>query len=358
MTFLILYFLIALVFSFFCSIAEAVLLSVRPTFVAALERGNARGVASLKTLKSNLDRPLAAILSLNTVAHTVGAVGVGAEAAALYGSQYVGVASAIMTLLILVVSEIIPKSLGATYWPRLALPLAPAIVGLTHVLAPFVWLAGKITKLFGKGHGSAFTFSRDEFEAMAEIGVREGAIDEGELRIVTNLMRLEVLNVTEIMTPRAVIQTVPEDMTVQAFYHDVAKVTPFSRLPIHADHPDEITGYILKSDLLIAQAGDQFNRRLKEFKRTLPALPHTLSVSDAFDHMVRGRMQIALLVDEYGTVKGLLTLEDILETLIGLEVTDELDTVEDMRVLARHRWHDRMTALGIDPDKFNNNNNR
>ncbi len=354
MTFLILYFLIALVFSFFCSIAEAVLLSVRPTFVAALERRNATGAQSLKRLRSDLDRPLAAILSLNTVAHTVGAVGVGAEAAALYGSQYVGVASAIMTLVILVVSEIIPKSLGAAYWDKLATTLAPIILVLTYILAPFVWLAGLITRLLGSGHASAFTFTRDEFEAMAEIGADSGKIDANELRIVTNLMRLGALSADEIMTPRAVIQMASEDLTVQEFYTQLAETTPFSRLPVYADDPDEVTGYVLKNDLLMAQAGDQFDRRLHEFRRILPAFSHQLSVSDIFDRMVHGKHHIALLVDEYGTVKGLVTLEDILETLIGLEVTDELDTVEDMRAVARNRWRERMAALGVQTDHLEN----
>ncbi len=351
MTLLIIYLLIALLVSFFCSIAEAVLLSVRPAFVNARLKQNARGAHSLEQLINNLDRPLAAILTLNTVAHTVGAVGVGAQATLVFGNEYVGLSSALLTLLILVFSEIIPKTLGAAYWPVLAGWLGPVIAWLTWLLSPFVWLSQKLTQLIARDGSSAFNFSRDEFEAMAEIGAEEGHIDAQELEIVSNLMRLRLLTVSDIMTPRTVMFLAAADMRVDEYFSENAK-KPFSRIPVYEDHRDDITGYVLRNDLFAAQAKDQFDRRLSEFKRTCLAVPEQLSASDLFEQLLRERTHIAFVVDEYGSVQGLVTQEDVMETLFGLEITDESDTVEDMRALARKRWRERMQTFGVSPDNL------
>ncbi len=347
MTLLIIYLLIALLVSFFCSIAEAVLLSVRPSFVNAKLKQRTAGARSLQELINNLDRPLAAILTLNTVAHTVGAVGVGAQATLVFGNDYVGLSSALLTLLILVFSEIIPKTLGAAYWHVLAGWLAPMIAWLTWLFSPFVWFSQKLTRLLAPGGTSAFTFSRDEFKAMAEIGAEAGHIDDQELEIVTNLMRLRMLSVRDIMTPRTVMFLAPDDMTVKEYFHQYAG-KPFSRIPVYTGNRDDISGYVLKYDLFEAQAKDQFDRRLREFKRNCLAVPEQLAASDMFEQLIRERTHIAFVVDEYGSVQGLVTQEDVLETLIGLEITDESDTVDDMRALARKHWRERVTALGVD----------
>lgn len=350
MTLLIVYLLLAICVSFFCSIAEAVLLSVRPSYVAVLEREGRGSARTLHKLRANLDRPLAAILTANTIAHTVGAAGVGAQAAVLFGSRYLGVTSAVLTLLILVFSEIIPKTLGATHWKRLAPGVALLVEGLTRALFPFVWLSEKITRLLARG-GGGVTFSRDEMEAMAEIGASEGLLDEKELAIVHNLMRLRRLTVRDIMTPRPVVFSVPATMTVAAFFARHARV-PFSRIPLHGAGKDEITGYVLKSDLLMAQAQDRFDVPLTDFRREFLLLPDLLSASRCFDRLMHEKLHIALVIDEYGAMRGLVTLEDIVETLIGLEIIDESDRVEDMRALARQRWRERMQAIGIDPDNI------
>lgn len=351
MTLLIIYLLIALLVSFFCSIAEAVLLSVRPAFVNARLKQNKAGARALQRLISNLDRPLAAILSLNTLAHTVGAVGVGAQATMVFGNQYVGISSAVLTLLILIFSEIIPKTLGAAYWPVLAGWLAPVIAWLTWLFAPLVWLSRKLTRLLAPGGASAFTFSRDEFEAMAELGAEEGHIDQQELEIVSNLMRLRLLSVRDIMTPRTVVFMAPADMTVQEYFSQYAD-KPFSRIPVYAGDRDEITGYVLKNDLFAAQAMDQFDRKLEDFKRTCLAVPELLPASDLFEQLIRERTHVAFVVDEYGSVQGLVTQEDVVETLVGLDITDESDTVDSMRALARKRWRERIMALGVEPDEL------
>lgn len=349
MSMLIFYLLIALVFSFFCSLSEAVLLSVRPAFVTALENRGVKGATRLRALKSDLDRPLAAILSLNTIAHTVGAAGVGAQASLVFGSAYLGLTSAVLTLLILVLSEIIPKSLGTAYWQQLAPTIGMILSGLTRIMAPFVWFARMITRFVVPEGASAFNFSRDEFAAMAEIGAETGHIDEKELKIVGNLMRLRALSIRDVMTPRPVIFMMPADMMVGDFFAEHAAV-PFSRIPVFGENRDEVTGYVLKSDLLVAQAHDQFGRALREFERPWLVLADFHSVSEVFDRLIHEKAHIALVVDEYGTVQGLVTLEDIVETLIGLEITDELDTIEDMRLLAQGRWKERIAALGIDPN--------
>lgn len=349
MLLLFLFLALAIVVSFLCSIAEAVLLSVRPSYVAALKRKGRPGAKALEQLQNNLDRPLAAILILNTVAHTVGAAGVGAQAATVFGSNYLAVTSAVLTLLILVLSEIIPKTLGATLWQRLAPATAMALVGLTKLLLPLVWLSEKLTKLISPNKGAAF--SREEMTAMAQIGVKEGLLDDKEQVIVGNLMRLHKLAVTDIMTPRAVMFMADKQLTVGEFLKEHA-TNPFTRIPIFGKSRDDVIGYVLKQELFMAHARNDNDKLLKCFKRKLPLLPDSLNASHAFDKLMRERSHIALIFDKFGSVKGLLTLEDVMETLIGLEITDELDTVEDMQHLARERWHERMNKLGIKPEDW------
>lgn len=343
------YLLLALVVSFICSISESVLLSVRPTYVAVLEKEGRASAATLKKLRDNLDRPLAAILTANTIAHTVGAAGVGAQAAVVFGNNYVGATSAILTLLILIFSEIIPKTLGATYWRQLAPSFAVIINAMMVVLFPFVWMSEKITGLLSGRNAHVFTFSRDEMEAMAGLAAKEGLLEAKELRIVQNLMRLHSLCISDIMTPRPVVFAVPDKMTVEEFFSQHSE-QPFTRIPVYGANRDDVTGYILKSDLLLAQARDNSGKPLAAFARELPVILETYSASRTFDLLMHGKDHMALVVDEYGTMQGLVTLEDVIETLIGLEITDELDRVEDMQQLARQRWRERMKAIGVNPD--------
>lgn len=352
MTLLIIYLLLALVVSCFCSISEAVLLSVRPSYVTVLKNEGSKSAPILHKLTNNLDRPLAAILTANTIAHTVGAAGVGAQAALLFGSKYLGLTSAILTLLILVLSEIIPKTLGATYWKQLAPTFAILIEWLTRLLFPFVWMSEKLTRIISRSGASGATFSRAEIKAMAEIGAEEGLLQPKELKIVTNLLRLRKLSVRMIMTPRPVIFAQIATMTVQEFFlkHDEK---PFSRIPLYDGSRDDMNGYVLKTDLLIAQAKDQFDKSLSEFRREVLVVLDSRNTSDIFDLLMHEKSHMALVVDEFGTVQGLITQEDIVETLIGLEITDETDRVEDMQALAHERWQDRMELMGLDPDIIN-----
>ncbi|MDD9900824.1 MAG: hemolysin family protein [Alphaproteobacteria bacterium] len=351
MTLLLFYFLLAIGVSFFCSVAEAVLLSVRPSYTKALERTDKKSAAVLNRLQNNLDRPLAAILAANTVAHTVGAAGVGAQASVLFGSESLGITSGVLTFFILVFSEIIPKTLGATYWQSLAPLFGRLIWGLTLFLLPVVWLSEKLTRLLSRTGASAFTFSRDEITAMAEIGAKEGVLDTKDYKIVANLMKLHKISVRSIMTPRAVVFSVQQDMAVQAFFTQYSE-KPFSRILMYETTPDQVTGYVLKTDMLMAQARDEFDTRLSEMRRDVRILPDTLTVSDVFDRLLHERSHMAILVNEYGTLQGLVTLEDVVETLIGFEIIDEQDTVEDMQAHAQKLWRARMQAIGVDPDSI------
>ena len=348
MTLLFLYLFLAIGVSFICSIAEAVLLSIRPSYIATLdpESQTAKVVTSLR---EKLDKPLAAILTANTIAHTVGAAGVGAQATLVFGSNYVGLTSAILTFLILVLSEIIPKTVGAVYWQELTPLFSRIIYAMTVVLFPFVWCSEKLTRLIARdGHG-AFAVSRTEVQAMIKMGKEEGVLSTNEYDITTNLMRLNHLFARDIMTPRSVIFSVKNDMSVQNFFETHAD-TPFSRIPIYDESSDDIMGYVLKTDLLIAQARDQFDRCLNEFKRDFLVLPDNATASKIYDQLMHEKAHIALIVDEYGSIQGLATLEDVVETIIGLEITDEMDKVEDMQALARQRWYARMQQMGINPE--------
>ena len=346
MTLLIVYVLVALVFSFLCSIAEAVILSVTPAHVAVLERGGKPSAPLLRELRAEIHRPLAAILTLNTIAHTIGATLAGAQAAIVFGSAYLGVASAVLTLLILIFSEIIPKTLGARHWRALAPATAHGLRFLVRVLYPFVLLSEKITG--GKAEGNTLSgFSRLEFEAMAELSAEEGQLARRESEILKNLMRLRQVRVHDAMTPRTVIFSLNATTTVGEFFHKYDHVR-FSRIPIYTEDPDQVVGFVLRGDMLLAQARGNAHKQLAEYRRDMPAVPENVSLARAFNLLMQVESHIALVVDEYGDLQGLLTLEDILETLLGLEIVDEGDASVDMQDLARRRWRRRARTMGLE----------
>ena len=346
MTLLIAYVLLALVVSFLCSIAEAVLLSVTSAHIAVLdENGNTAGPV-LAELKADINKPLSAILTLNTVAHTVGAAGAGAQAAVVFGNAYLGVASAVLTLLILIFSEIIPKTLGATHWKALAPIVGRSLKWLVWVLYPFVKLTEMMTR--GMKEGPTLSgFSRQEFAAMAELSAEEGQLGRQESRILQNLLVIRKTKATDVMTPRTVIFSLPQSTTVQEYF-DQYEESAFSRVPIYSSEPDHVVGFVIRQDLLRAQASGNKTKQLKDFLRVLPVIPKSMMLSQVLEEIVRSRTHITLVVDEYGSPVGLVTLEDILETLLGLEIVDEGDEAEDMQVHARQLWEQRATRMGID----------
>jgi CBS domain containing-hemolysin-like protein len=324
---------------------EAVLLTVSPSYVAEqLAMGTHTGRRHAR-FKDNIDRPLAAILTLNTIAHTVGAAGAGAEAMRVFGEAWLALFSAILTLLILFVSEIVPKTLGAVYWRELAPSVGATLEFTVRMLYPLVVVSQGLTRLLTPAEKRAM-ISRREFNALAKVGMQEGVLNERESTVVQNLLKLGSVEVCDIMTPRVVIRMLPENVSVsQALQPEILR---FSRIPIHAsDNPDNITGMVLKDELLLHSARGEGDRPLSELKRDLMVVPPSVSLPLLFDQFLDRAAHIALVVDEYGDVRGLVTMEDLIETLLGTEIVDEADSVEDMRQLAQRHWQRRARKLGL-----------
>ncbi|MDA3897672.1 MAG: hemolysin family protein [Desulfobacteraceae bacterium] len=348
---LVAYILLALVFSFLCSVAESVLLSITPSYIEGQKEKRPKHAALLKRLKQdNVDRSLAAILTLNTIAHTVGAIGAGAKATVVFGSAWFGLFSAVMTILILFLSEIVPKTIGVVYWSKIVGPISLFVNTLIVVLYPIVWISERLTKFISHGK-NIHIFSRDEFIAMAQAGVETGQIHSKESRIIRNLFRFDSLKVADIMTPRVVISALAEDMKIIDSLKQLIH-TPFSRLPLYRTHTDDITGFVLKEDVLIFTAQKRGDEKLKALKREILAVPESVSLTALFEHFLKKRQHIAIVVNEYGKTDGLVTLEDLIETLMGMEIMDETDDVEDMRALARKQWVERAKAMGLEADVF------
>ncbi|MCU7827648.1 MAG: hemolysin family protein [Candidatus Thiodiazotropha sp. (ex Myrtea sp. 'scaly one' KF741663)] len=348
MLLLLVYISIALGFSFLCSIAEAVILSVTHPYISVLEQEGNGAAKLLKRLKRNINDPLAAILTLNTTAHTIGAAGAGAQATVVFGDAYLGVVSAVLTLMILIFSEIIPKTIGAVYWRQLAPSTAYLLKFLIWILYPFIKMSAVLTQLLSRGHQHG-QFRQDEFAAMAQAGVEEGKLLERESLILNNLFLLREARVSDVMTPRLVVFSLDESLSV-ADYFNMHGDSRFSRIPVYEGERDHVTGFVLRSDLLLAHARGNSDKPLSIYRRHLAALPDTSSLQNAFELLLEERSHILLIVDEYGGMEGILTLEDVLETLIGIEIVDEMDKVEDMRKLARRLWRKRAAEMGLDID--------
>ena len=333
------YLSIAIGFSFLCSIAEAVLLSITPSFLADQKRDPSKASQRVVTLKQNVDRPLSAILSLNTIAHTVGAAGVGAQAANIYGDDKVGIISAILTLLILVFSEIIPKTIGAMHWRRLAKPVSLLVQWLIYLMFPLVWMSEFLTRILSQGNSETLV-TRSEIAAIAELGSEQGLLDEQESVILRNLLKLRQIQVEDVMTPRTVAITLEQHKTLDEVAMDLIGF-PVSRIPIYNDQPDAVSGFVLKSELLAAIAAGDGSKSVEDFKRPLIHVNENDSLSQAFDRLLSERAHIALVTDRFGGMEGLITIEDVIETLLEVEIVDEQDTDEDMRKVAKQKWEER-----------------
>jgi CBS domain containing-hemolysin-like protein len=330
MTLLIFYFCLAIGFSFLCSILEAVLLSITPSFVNAVKEEGKPSGALLERLKTQIDRPLSAILSLNTIAHTVGAAGVGAQAQVVFQSLPVTVISAVLTLLILIFSEIIPKSLGANYWRSLAVPSAYTMQVLTTLMWPLVVLSQSISKLMTPSEGMP-SISREEIAAMADLGHQQGVIDSEDAGVLRNVIAFQSIRVSNVFTPRKVVQTVDSSETVAGLMERKDPLT-FSRYPVMTS-AESVVGYVLRSDILSAAARDEWDRKLAEFTREVVFITLQTPLKRCLGIFIKRQEHMAIVVDEFGSFAGVLTLEDVVETLIGYEIMDEGDAVEDLRTL-------------------------
>jgi len=362
---LIFYAVISIFFSFLCSILEAVLLSVSPTYINVKKSEGKAFANDLEELKKDVDRPLIAILTLNTIAHTVGAILVGVQAKSAYAELYgnkptsifgleitedlmVGIVSSIMTILILVASEIIPKTIGATYWKQLANFTTKALKVLIFPLkwTGILWLLQLTTKLIGgKGHHGS-VLSREDFHVMADMAQEEGVFEENESAIIKNLLSFKEVQVKEIMTPRTVMKTEDANRKIGDFFKENTNLR-FSRIPIYKDTQDNIIGLVLKDDVFKEMAFNNADKTLFDVKRDILVTNRETPIPTVFEELVRTKNHIALVVDEYGTVSGLVTMEDVIETLLGFEIMDESDNVADLQMYARKSWETRAKRLGL-----------
>lgn len=350
MLLLLTYLFIALTISFLCSIMEAVLLSTPQSFlIVKSEKGTVWAKVFLN-FKGNIDKPLSAILSLNTVAHTVGAAGVGAQAVRVFGDEYFGIVSAILTILILVVTEIIPKTVGAKYWRSLAKASAIVIRGMIVITYPLVLISAIITKAIS-GNAEEQRVNREEIAAMASIGADEGVFTEKEHKIIQNILRLKNVKVTEIMTPRVVVAVADEELSLSDFLKN-KDYLKFSRIPVYAENDENITGYVFRQTVFEKLAEDQHDLKLSDIKRDIIVVYNSIVLFSLWEKLLEAKEHIALIVDEYGGLDGIVTMEDIIETLLGLEIIDEKDTITDMQKYARERWKTRQAKYDI-IDKLN-----
>lgn len=336
---MIFYLFIALSVSFLCSVLEAVLLSTPMSFVSMKENEGIKSAKILKKQKQDIERPISAILSLNTIAHTIGAAGVGAEAVRIFGEAYFGLISAILTVLILILSEIIPKTIGANYWRKLAMGTANVIRVLMVVAYPLVWLSEWITKIFAPS-GQDKSVSKEEISAMVDLGAEEGIFRNKENRIIQNLIKLESIRVKSIMTPRIVVATASSDMLLEEFYQHKS-LLQHSRIPLYSGQAENITGYVLRQKVFEELAGDHFGIKLSDVEREILMFHENIPLTSVWEEMLTRKEHIALVVDEYGSFEGVVTMEDILESILGLEILDEKDKIGDMQEYARERWEER-----------------
>ncbi len=342
---LLFYLFLALIISFLCSVMESVLLSTPMSFLNVKKESGNKSATVFIRLKNNIDKPLSAILSLNTVAHTIGAAGVGAEATKIFGDAYFGIISAILTLLILILSEIIPKTIGARYWRRLALISGKIINAMVIITYPLVILSGYITRLFS-GSLKELSVSREELSAMANIGTDEGTFEEKENKIIQNLIRLKRVKVTEIMTPRVVVTLADENMSLEEFLAK-KEFLHYSRIPVYSNSLENISGYVFRQTVFEKLAEDASNLCLKDIRREIVVVHEFQTLFSLWEILLKKKEHIALVVDEYGGMDGIVTMEDIIETLLGLEIVDERDKVTDMQQFARERWNERKAKYNI-----------
>jgi len=344
---LLLYLAIALFFSFLCSILEASLLSTTPIFINMKIKEGKKYASILDRYKNNIDLPLSAILTLNTFAHTIGAAGVGSQAQKIWGDEYLTLTSVVLTLTILILSEIIPKTLGAIYWKRLGSFTVVALrIMIYSPLYPFIVLTNFITNKLRKDQSDHPIISKTEFRAITDSVIEEGIIDEEESQLLQNLMKFRHIKVRSIMTPQVVMVAAEENTPIEKFYESHEDI-PFSRIPIYHKELNDFTGFVLKDEvmeMIIDKKGDE---PLKSISRPIKIVNEEMPIIRLFYKLIDLKAHIAMVVDEYGMVSGLVTMEDVFETLIGLEIVDEMDNVEDMQMLARKNWEERARKLGL-----------
>lgn len=347
MTLLLIYLAIAIGVSFLCSILEAVLLSVTPSYVGKIQSERPRAAKQLVKVKERLDESLSSILILNTFAHTMGAAGVGSQALQVFGPEWETLIAVLLTLVILYASEIIPKTLGATFWQQLALPSAFLIAILVKIVYPLVWVSTRLTRLFSRRKENEIT--REEIIALASLGHKEGILFPQENKYLSNLLNLRDIKTEKIFTPRTVVHMLDGSLSVAEALND-NKTRQFSRIPVYVNNRDNITGKVLLIDLFEASHNGESAKPISELVTPLVRISEKLSVQKLLDTFIKRRAHLFLVEDEFGQMAGIVTLEDAIETLLGREIIDERDTVVDMQALAKQQFRDRLREGKIQYD--------
>ncbi len=331
---------LAIVISFICSVSEASLLSMTPSYIAQLEEKNPRWYKRVSKLKRNMDTPLAAILTLNTIANTVGAAGIGAQVTKLYGSAYLGIASGMMTIAILVLSEIMPKTIGSKYWRSLIPTVCVIVETMVVILKPVLYISNFIMGLFGKSEDSDV---KDEIKALAKIGRDQNLLDDTKFRIINNIIKLQEVSVGDVMTPRTVVHKVKPGMTIGEFDNFLCS-TPFSRFPIIDENETTFLGYIHKSSSYKAKNDMD---KVEQYARPMRSFSDEAHLEDVLNSMLEDHSHMALVIDAFENWVGIITLEDIIETILGKEIVDETDQVADMRLYAKLKWKNKREQKNI-----------
>jgi CBS domain containing-hemolysin-like protein len=336
MTLLFLYLFIALAVSFVCSILEAVLLSSTNSYIETLSKEKEKTFKILKSLKSDIDKPIASILILNTFAHTMGAAGVGAQAQLLFGDEWQALIAVVLTLLILYISEIIPKTIGAIYWKNLLIPSAYLIAFMIKVSYPLVWFSSFITRYISQGKKQQANFSREEIIEIVSMGEKEGAILSKESHLFKNLLKLSNIKAKDVMTPRSVVFALPSTMTVEEAVEE-DRLYIHSRIPVYEETIDHITGIVINQTILEESLEDNDKKLLSEISNEPHLVSENTPVAVLIDLFIKKRTHLFIVHDSYGQTSGVITLEDVIETLLGVEIVDERDEVDDMQILAKDK---------------------
>lgn len=339
MTLLFIYLAVAIGVSFLCSILEAVLLSITPSYVAQLQADSPQKGKVLHHVKDRLDESISSILILNTFAHTMGAAGVGSQALQIFGKEWETLIAFVLTLVILYFSEIIPKTIGAKFWRQLAVPAAIIISWLVRLVYPLVWISVHLTKLFSKDAENEIT--REEIIALASLGHKGGKIFTQENEYLSNLLRLREITTEKILTPRSVVHMLSKDVTITEALND-PQTKRFTRIPIFGEDVDDVQGMVIRADLFEAERLGRGDQAIYECAQEVARVSEKLPVQRLLDLFISQKSHLFLVEDEFGQTAGVVTLEDAIETLLGREIIDETDEVEDMQALAKSKYRSRL----------------
>ncbi len=339
MTLLLIYLAIAIGVSFLCSILEAVLLSISPSYVERVTAEKPKLAGKLREVRDNLDESLSSILILNTFAHTMGAAGVGSQAMQVFGAEWETLIAVLLTLAILYFSEIIPKTLGATFWRQLAFPAAYTISWLVKLVYPLVWLSTRLTKLFSSEKGNEIT--REEIIALASLGHKDGNLFSQENEYLSNLLRLREITTEQILTPRSVVHMLSSDTSIRDALND-PDTRQFTRIPVYGEHVDDVLGKVIRADLYEAEREGKGDESITLVMKPLFRVSDKLPVQSLLDTFIKKQAHLFLVTDEFGQNEGVVSLEDAIETLLGREIVDETDKVEDMQAFAKASHRQRL----------------